>query len=235
MAHLRVLILDLSLDPSLYRPVEHWRGLLGAVPLIALRPADLPDDADLLSLAGDFTHLIVSGSEASIVEPLPWFAPAEALVQWAVEAARPVLGSCFGHQLVARALLGPQHVRRAATPELGWLPVEVTGAGAPLGPGSRALWMFSCHFDEVCDLPPRFQVLARSDRCGVHAYALSDRPVWGVQAHPEIDVAQGDALLRGLVARRPELAALVEKALFGPRRDDGFGAHLVSQFLEIRP
>lgn len=235
MASPRVLLLDLSLDPSLYRPVAHWQGLLGALPLFALRADAFGSGADLCRAAGDFTHLLVSGSEASIVEPLPWFDPAEALIREAVEAGKPLLGSCFGHQLIARALLGPRHVRRAAAPELGWLGVEDLGLGRPFGGEPRTVWMFACHFDEVCLLPPDWRVLARSDRCAVHAYAVTDRPIWGVQAHPEIDPQEGAALLEGFAARKPDLVPLVRAALAGPRRDDGFGAHLVTAFLEACP
>ena len=44
-----------------------------------------------------------------------------------------MLGICYGMQLLARALLGDAHVRRSATPEIGWLPVEVL-------PGHEALY-----------------------------------------------------------------------------------------------
>ncbi|MDY0002744.1 MAG: hypothetical protein RBU30_15715 [Polyangia bacterium] len=228
-----VLILDLSVDVSLYRPVEHWRALLGDAPSRALRPADFASAEALLGEAGGFSHLIVTGSEASVVEPQAWFGPAEALIRQAVEARRAVLGSCFGHQLIARALLGPRHVRRAAMPELGWLPVTVCSGEPPFDGAEPELWMFSCHFDEVCELPPSWRVLGRTESCQVHAYAIEGLPVWGVQAHPEIAPQEGEALLRGFADRRPELAPFVDRILSGPRRDDGFGARLVARFLEV--
>jgi GMP synthase (glutamine-hydrolysing) len=229
----RVLILDLSVDPELYRPTEHWRALLGDVPSASLRPGAEPEagwpDVER------FTHLIVTGSEATIVEPQPWDAPAEALIRRAVQARRPVLGSCFGHQLIVRTLLGPDHVRRARAPELGWFPVETIAPGPPMGPPGRRLWMFCCHFDEVHDLPSEYEVLARTPDCAVHAYRLADRPVWGVQAHPEIDPTRGAALLRGFAEKRPDLWPAVERALAAPARDDGFGSELVARFLEVTP
>lgn len=226
-----VFILDLSVDPELYRPRSHWTALLGGVPFRSVHLPSAPV-GEALPEVGAFTHLIVTGSEASIVEPQPWFAPAEDLVRRAVDAGRPVLGSCFGHQLVVRALLGPTHVRRAHTPELGWRPVAITAAGPPVAGRAQEIWMFCCHFDEVCDLPSGWEVLARTPECGVHAYRLAGRPVWGIQAHPEIDPDEGAALLRGFGDRRPEVQPLVEAALAAPRRDDGFGHALVAQFLE---
>ena len=224
----RVLILDLSVDPAIYRPTQHWRDLLGEVgsdSVALLRNETVPP------LEG-YTHLIVSGSEASITEPQPWFAPAEEAIRAAVDAGLPVLGSCFGHQLVVRALLGPSHVRRASRPELGWFPVEM-GRTDDDGLGENGpLWMFCCHFDEVCDLPIEVRVLATTPDCGVHAYRMGEAPVWGVQAHPEILPEEGAQLLADFARKQPEVAELVEQALAGPRRDDGFGARLVRRFLE---
>lgn len=227
----KVLILDLSVDPEMYRPTAHWRALLGPTPshsVALLRGETIPP------LDG-FTHLIVTGSEASILEEAPWFEPAEATIRAAVERAMPVLGSCFGHQLMVRAVHGPAHVRRCARPELGWFPVEVSGLD-PAGPVQSAspVWMFCCHFDEVCDLDSQYQVLAHTDDCAVHAYRLGDAPFWGVQGHPEIPPDEGVALLRAFAAKNPELAEGVEQVLTSPPRDDGFGAVLTRRFLECK-
>jgi GMP synthase-like glutamine amidotransferase len=227
MTDARVLILDLALDRTLYRPTEHWRALLGPVPAVSVH---LPGGDPVPDAAG-FSHVIVTGSEASIVEPLPWFAEAEALVRRAVALDRPLLGSCFGHQLLARALLGPRHVRRAAVPELGWFPLRAVAGDHVLRRVGDPVWTFACHLDEVCDLPPPWRVLGATERCAVHLMQLGERPVWGVQAHPEIGPDAGVALLRGFAERRPELRDAVEAGLAAGPRDDGFGPHLVAELL----
>jgi len=224
-----VLILDLSVDPNMYRPTAHWQALLGVTPshsVELLRGGEIPP-------LDEFTHLIVTGSEASILNVEPWFEPAQEAIRATVAKARPVLGSCFGHQLLVRALHGSDHVRRSTRPELGWFPVEVSGLD-PTGPVRSAspVWMFCCHFDEVCDLDQRYRVLAHTGDCAVHAYRFGDAPVWGIQGHPEIPPAEGAALLRAFAAQRPELSAVVEQALAAPPRDDGFGAVLAQRFLE---
>lgn len=224
-----VLILDLSVDPDMYRPTDHWRRLLGDTPshsVALLRGGQVPP-------VHDFTHLIVTGSEASVLDYQPWFSPTEDAIRAAAEERMPLLGSCFGHQLVVRALHGPQHLRRAAHPELGWFPVEGDGED-PNGPweGSSPVWMFCCHFDEVCDLEERYLVLAHTDHCAVHAFRFGDAPIWGVQAHPEIPPDEGAALLRAFAAKSPDMAEAVAHALAVPPRDDGFGAVLTRRFLE---
>ncbi len=225
----RVLILDLSVDPEMYRPTDHWRALLG----------DTPSDSVALLRNGrvgsldDYTHVIVSGSEASVLDHQPWFTPAEDAIREAVKRGLPVLGSCFGHQLIVRALHGPEHLRRSASPELGWFPVEITGQD-PNGPldADAPQWMFCCHFDEVHGLDGAYRVLAHTGDCAVHAYRLSEAAVWGVQAHPEISPKEGAALLRAFAAQNPELTELVDHALAKQPRDDGFGAVLTRRFLE---
>jgi GMP synthase-like glutamine amidotransferase len=223
----RVLVLDLALDRTLYRPTDHWRALLGPV---ELQSVHLPDGEPVPDPEA-YSHVIITGSEASIVEPLPWFPAAEALVRRAVSLGRPLLGSCFGHQLVARALLGPWHVRRAARPEFGWFPVVAALGDHVLQRPGEPVWMFTCHFDEVCDLPSPWRVLGTTERCAVGMMQLGERPVWGVQAHPEIGPAAGQALLQGLAERRPEIRPAVAAALAAGPRDDGFGARLVAELL----
>ncbi len=237
----KVLILDLAVAPDMYRPTAHWRALLGETPSQSVA---LVQGEPLVDLDG-FTHLIVTGSEASVLDHAAWFDPAQEVIRAAVARKLPVLGSCFGHQLVVRALHGEAHLRRSARPELGWFPVEVTGPGlTPEGPlsGASPIWMFCFHFDEVFDLDPSYRVLAHTEDCAVHAYRYGAAPVWGVQAHPEIPPDEGVALLRAFAAMQPhlaeppghpDLAEILAQGLAQPPRDDGFGAVLVQRFLEM--
>ncbi len=241
----KVLILDLAVDPDMYRPTAHWRALLGETPSVSVA---LVQGDPMVELDG-FTHLIVTGSEASVLDHAAWFDPAQEAIRDAVARGLPVLGSCFGHQLVVRALHGPAHLRRSAQPELGWFPVEVTGPDAkgPLG-NTSPIWMFCFHFDEVFDLAPPYRVLAQTADCAVHAYRYGDAPVWGVQGHPEISPNEGEALLRAFAtklteradppnpaepAAPPNLAEILARGLAQSPRDDGFGAVLTRRFLEM--
>lgn len=142
----------------------------------------------------DYTHLILSGSEASTTTDQPWDSALAALVRRFVEAEKPVLGICYGHQFLAKVLAGPQHVRRAAQAEFGWLSPRLEAS--PLFHGMVEPEFMVCHYDEAFDLPTEFKILASSERCAVHAFQYRDLPVWGVQFHPEYGPEEATPIFR---------------------------------------
>lgn len=224
-----VAIVDNSIDPAIYRPVDHWNRFLGtpAEAFIA-REGDLPDP-------GAFSHYILTGSESTILERPGWALAEAEMVREAVARGAVVLGSCWGHQLLAFALAGEARVRRAARPEIGWIPVRVDRSNDLLGAAGRAFHTFSIHYDEVFDLPPEFEVLASTDQCPVQAFRYAGRPVWGLQCHPEIDVPTGLRNLRDLVARDFKGREALLAALAQTPRDSGRIRRIVRAFLAAAP
>ncbi|MDP9299939.1 MAG: type 1 glutamine amidotransferase [Actinomycetota bacterium] len=121
--------------------------------------------------------LIVSlGSEFAAFDDTKPFVPREAtLMRRAVDAEVPVLGLCFGGQLLAR-VLGAE-VYRSTDSEIGWLPVRSTDPEmVPEGP-----W-FQWHFDTFA-LPPGATLMAETD-VGLQAF-VAGRSL-GLQFHPEV-------------------------------------------------
>lgn len=211
----KLAIIDSSLWPHIYNPVDHWTDCLD-LPYRSFRAVEgyLPD------LEDGYTYLIITGSEASIVNIEPWVMAEACLVREAVERDLTVLGSCYGHQLLALALAGPECVRRARRPEIGWLEIEILKSDPLLGP-ARRVHVFSSHYDEVCNLDEsRFEVLARSQHCQVQAFRLRGAKAWGIQAHPEIDPDSAVRLLQGMLERGFSGSELIEEALESSPRDD---------------
>jgi GMP synthase (glutamine-hydrolysing) len=168
------------------------------VPARFLRWSELPQLGD----PSPYTHLIISGSVASATEVQPWDQNLGRLVKNFVDGRRPVLGICYGHQFLAKVLAGPDHVRRAAEPEFGFLDIALPSN--PLFRGLTEPLLMCSHEDEACDLPAEFHVLASSPGCAVHAFQYRDLPVWGIQFHPEYDAAAGDRIWNEVFACTPE-------------------------------
>jgi GMP synthase-like glutamine amidotransferase len=224
----RVAVIDNSIFPDLYRPVEHWaRALPAEWEAFPARDHRFPD-------LGRFTHLLLTGSEASILEPDAWVAEEAEIVRDAVRRGLAVLGSCWGHQLLAFALAGPDSVGRCPRPEIGWIRLHIERGSDLLGEAGEAPWTFSLHFDEVLGLGDApFEILASTDLCRIQAMRLKDKPVWGLQCHPEIDVATARKFLRDLADRGFKGKASLLEAFDSPARDSGLIRRISGAFLGL--
>jgi len=132
--------------------------------------------------------LVILGSRESVYDDsVPWLAAEAAFARAMLATGTPVLGLCFGAQLLASVLGGT--VSRAPRAERGWIDVtEAEGArGAPAVPGAAVTgrW-FAWHQDHI-EPPPGSTVLARSDLC---VQAFSAGAHLGVQFHPEVTIVQ---------------------------------------------
>lgn len=150
-----------------------------------------------------YTHIIISGSEASMVSDNPWDGLLESMVDTIISNRTPLLGICYGHQFLAGVLAGRDAIRKSQTPEFGWLDIQLTGKNNPLFHGISMCICMVSHFDEVHGLENNddFNVLASSPRCRVHAFQYRDLPVWGVQFHPEYNVEEAEEIF-GIVSRQ---------------------------------
>ena len=128
--------------------------------------------------ATEFDALVVTGSPWSLADPDPigsWIYREVDMVRAAHDAGTPILGMCFGGQVLSRALDGS--VTRVERPEFGWCQIEPTN-GSPLLPGPWFQW----HFD-VFTVPEGAVELARND-FGPQAFRIGHS--LGTQFHPEI-------------------------------------------------
>lgn len=160
-------------------------GLLGG--LLAARAASGGPSVRTARVGDDelpgfdaLSQIVVLGARASAVGTgsQPWVADEVAYVRRAALSGVPVLGICFGAQVLSAALGGGVH--RLDAPQVGWISVHTADPQAlPQGP-----WL-SWHEDAVTP-PPRSRVLAQDD-VGVQAFAAG--PHLGVQFHPEVTPA----------------------------------------------
>ncbi|RJP68170.1 MAG: type 1 glutamine amidotransferase [Candidatus Abyssobacteria bacterium SURF_17] len=180
-----------------------------------------------------YDGVILSGGIEPLFSERAWLLAELKLIEKCAEKSVPLLGICYGHQLIGRALMGPHAVREKHSPEFGWKQIRLVQHDSHLFEGIPSEFYAHCsHFDEVCELSPEFRLLAESDRCKIQAYEHVSNPIWGVQFHSEINVRKGRLLLilNGLANLRPSLATprtLLEA------RDSGIAPKLFSNFLDF--
>ena len=221
---IKIAIIDNSINPSVYKPVEHWRQFINhQADAFAARKREFPD------LSEGYTHMIITGSEASIMEREPWVYLEVEVVREAVERGLSILGSCYGHQLLALSLFGPHRVARCRKPEIGWLSIPFEPN--PLVQDGGRMDIFTSHFDEVVNLPEDCLVFASTPGCSVQAFQLGDFPVWGIQPHPEISIAEGRRFFEAIIATGVRNKDLFQTALESTPRDSGLIQPLVANFL----
>lgn len=124
--------------------------------------------------------LIISGGPSSVYDP------ASPTVDAAIFGlGRPVLGICYGQQIMAHALGG--RVQKGEKGEYGLAQLEIEDSCDPLFAGlagPQQVWMN--HRDAVAALPAGFRVAGRTASCAVAAIAAPERQFYGVQFHPEV-------------------------------------------------
>ncbi len=90
---------------------------------------------------------------------------------------------------------------------------------------------FAAHLDEVVAPPAPWRVLAANDACAVEAMRYGDRPVWGIQPHPETPPDHARVLMQTAISHHPEYEREIRQALASPARDDQTAAKIVATFL----
>lgn len=128
---------------------------------------------------------LITGSRHGAYEDHPFIRPLEAFIRDAHAAGVPVVGICFGHQIMAQAMGG--RVERFAG---GW----AVGA-TDYDFGGERMVLNAWHRDQVVEVPPGAEVLARNDACQVAALGYGDR-MFSVQPHPEFAPSFIDGLMR---------------------------------------
>ena len=97
----------------------------------------------------------------------------------------PILGVCAGMQFLCEhfgGTLGP-----GSTPEFGAVPLKVDDHDDLFKGLPDEFTVWASHNDEVKTVPNGFDVIAHSDSCPNEAVRCRDRPIWGVQFHPEVE------------------------------------------------
>ena len=187
-----VLILDYSIDQFETPIIKSFLNRNFDTEVTALHittEASFPNDL----IEKDYTHVVHTGSTLSINKISPFTEKAANYINALVKKGTWQFGICYGHQLMAYALVGAHAVRE--TPkgmEAGWGDVEFNEFGQQLlnlNPIER-IWQH--HFDEVTELPEGSQIFATNSHSKIQAYINFEKRLLGTQFHPEINLRQGN-------------------------------------------
>jgi len=157
-------------------------------------PHDIkPEEIKTLSEKFNIKGLILSGGPASVYEPnAPKPDPR------ILELNLPVLGLCYGHQLVAQMVGGK--VKPASRKEYGIAYVKIDKPVGVLKGLSEKEKVWMSHGDTVFTLPSKYEVMAHTENCPVAAFRHKEKPIYGLQWHPEvIHTKNGVQMLRSYI------------------------------------
>lgn len=169
---------------------------------------------------------LITGSRYGAYEEHDWIPPLEDLIRTIHAQGRPLIGVCFGHQIIAQALGGKVEKYPG-----GWSigRVEYERDGKPV---SFNAW----HQDQVTELPPGARVLAGNEFCA-NAILAYDDTILTVQPHPEFGTEFIDGLIRTRgkgVVPDAQLAAAIEHLHDGPVDSKAFADEMSEFFKKER-
>ncbi|MBS7649319.1 glutamine-hydrolyzing GMP synthase, partial [Candidatus Bathyarchaeota archaeon] len=147
-----------------------------------------PEEIFKLSEGLNVRGLILSGGPLSV-----YVAGAPKIDPKILDMGLPVLGICYGHQLLAHVSGGV--VKPSERGEYGVTYVTIT---KPIGILERLsmrekVWM--SHSDAVYSLPEEYEVLAYTENCPIAAFKHKNKPIFGVQWHPEVTHTENGMLI----------------------------------------
>ncbi|PIE14595.1 MAG: glutamine amidotransferase [Rhodobacterales bacterium] len=171
-----------------------------------------PDEAD---------GWLITGSKHGVYEDHPWIPPLEELIRVIKSSGKPLIGVCFGHQIIAQALGGKVEKFQGGW-AVGRQDYEINGA-----PMALNAW----HQDQVITLPPGARVIGSNEFCANAALIIDDH-VLTIQPHPEFtaDVIEGLIIHRGRGNVPDALLTQATQMLNTPTQSDQFAELMVDFF-----
>lgn len=162
--------------------------------LIHRAARDLDQEAELMKNTSSIDEILEKEPDGLILSGGPALARAGNCSIYVKELDLPILGICLGHQVMAQTYGGA--VRTGAAGGYASIEIEIIEEDdilKGLGPVTN---VWASHADEVSALPDEFIRLARSKICEVEAMKHREKPLYGVQWHPEVShTEKGNDLL----------------------------------------
>ena len=176
---------------------------------------------------------VIMGSPFSAYDDMPWIHRLEALIPEIAQAKIPLIGICFGHQLIAKALGGRVEKAKQGW-EVGVKHYKIYERPSWMKGGGNTIGGFVFHQDQVVALPSNARNIAGNAACTI-GMVVYDQPIFTLQSHPEFTkefAAKRYRTSQGKALRNQEVAdalASLDQPTHNPDVARWFGAFLKSK------
>ena len=181
-SEVEIAVLDCTLDWPNY--TERFGDIFDNSNIFKVMNKEFPDDPDAV---------VITGSTYTVPWDDEWINMLVEKTSLYIEEGVPVLGLCFGHQVIAEAVGG--EVVDMDDYEIGYKAVEMSDCEIFDGLGSIE-YPFSTHKNKIADLPSDIEIIAETER-SIQAIRKEDKPVFGVQFHPELTPRIAEKAING--------------------------------------
>lgn len=192
----KILIVDNSLRKKCVRCSQFHRHFNPKTSVIHSIDRDLPHNLDA------YSHVILTGSAGQVDELSEVYRKLKPFILRVEKAGLPMLGICFGFQAIVAALSDYTNIEHYEYPEIGWTKIYITSPSRLFDKMPKKFYAFENHISSVHHLPSELRQIAISHRKNIQAFEHKNRPVFGVQFHPEYTTFHGHRTVSNWLKRR---------------------------------
>ncbi len=195
-----------------------------------VREGDFPDDA------AQCDAWVITGSKYNVYQNTPWMLRLKSLILEVSASGKPMVGICFGHQIIADAFGGVVDKYPGGW-GVGLHSYNLTQGSDFINDAPDSFAISAMHQDQVLSLPKNAKVFAESEFCQ-YAGLIYDNQIMTLQAHPEFNLAYEDELIDlrkgNAIPLDVSEVGLAQIRAPGAATDSVIIAHWMADFLRLR-